>query len=118
MRCRLPRPLADLPHRRPWRERCRWLGDALAGSEASAQSDQGIRDWRRHVTETRSLWTRAAPWRRPGANPAGRASGSVAPVLLCQAGVRDGGTGRMNLKSVMRAELSLLLPTYERNPVM
>src|SRR5438128_5167687 len=32
--------------------------------------------------------------------------------------MRDRGPGRMNLASVMKSEAALLLPTYERNPVL
>src|SRR5260370_29943567 len=77
-----------------------------------------MRGQRRDDAEARSLHSGSEVRRGARAHPARGAGRNAAPVLFRQAGMRHGGTESMSLASVSRMEAKLLLPTYERQPIL
>src|ERR1035438_9650958 len=72
----------------------------------------------RHDAQARSLYPGAQIGRGARAHSARGAGRNAAPVLFHQAGMRHRGAESMSLASVSRMEAKILLPTYERQPIL
>src|SRR5208283_4027774 len=77
-----------------------------------------MRSQRRHDAQARSLHAGSQVRRGARAHSARDAGRNAAPVLFHQAGMRHRGAESMSLASVSRMEAKLLLPTYERLPIL
>ena len=83
-----------------------------------SRTHRRIGDQRRHDAEARGLHAGSQKRCRARAHSARVASRNAAAVLFHQAGLRYGGAQSMSLDSVSRMEAKLLLPTYERQPIL